>query len=741
MLPALFVFVLSAVAAPGHAYNCGMRQFQTITVSPAPNSAAQLSVYTINSATPNLDGCNMTLSTNITIQFPPGTNVATVTAVSLNGIAATTFSGTDQTLTVRSPTPVAHNQPFTLLVSNVTNPASAGSVTLTMWASPVANGSIGATVSQAYTIAPAPTVTNTPTPTGTSTRTATPTFTGSPTTTQTATPTPTSGLCTGPLATNPCIPGGGPRKTDCALEWTTQPVPLPLRSGFPKNHLVCYEGDPACDADTDLGNRSCSVRVRMCINNNDPRLACTPRDVAQFEVRQPKPARLVDSADTANLTALESAAGTGGLGLSIVRGQTVVSPGTTNLGVDQCSDTFTLQVPLRVRPNGKVLKQTKRFGVRATSFAGTKDSDTLRLECRPSTCGDGVMQAHESCDDGNRIDGDGCNRGCHRETPTPVPTQTFTPATPSSTPTITGTPTETPTPGPPTLTPTASPTSPPMLLRRTCTFRSGTRAFVQAQSLGLGVNLTGYQTWDFDDPDANGVRQIVIPRSGTHFNPAVLPLGIGTLCARLGADSTGIIDCDGGEPIYNITVEQDHNTLNATGLPTDPECDDTFEHPLFGVSNASLEGPDDLHPGACNSPVRITESGTVAAGGMKLTERLFLRLLTSGGTCPADDAPFDAEAGDIDVTGTISTGTAKGVIYDVNNSSLFTMGTTAPGNGPNVCGSTFTSPCTTEAIGIPFGCANIDAGTLNTGRLAFAFAIVDLDLVGDSIATLTIVCQ
>src|SRR5688572_21025309 len=36
----------------------------------------------------------------------------------------------------------------------------------------------------------------------------------------------------------------------------------------------------------------------------------------------------------------------------------------------------------------------------------------LAGQCTDVTCGDGAMQPGEECDDGNDVDGDGCNRDC-----------------------------------------------------------------------------------------------------------------------------------------------------------------------------------------------------------------------------------------------------------------------------------------------------------------------------------------
>jgi cysteine-rich repeat protein len=36
-----------------------------------------------------------------------------------------------------------------------------------------------------------------------------------------------------------------------------------------------------------------------------------------------------------------------------------------------------------------------------------------RLDCTVPRCGDGILDGGETCDDGNNVDGDGCNADCH----------------------------------------------------------------------------------------------------------------------------------------------------------------------------------------------------------------------------------------------------------------------------------------------------------------------------------------
>lgn len=457
-----------------HAYNCGGRQFQFINVSPSSVLVSAAATYTITAQVPSLDGCDITTNTDIAIVFPGTTDASGVTSGTVNGTPiATWVTRSGPNLTFRSPVAVANNATFTIVVSTVVNDSTPGSKTLTMSASPVQHGSIGSTTSSPYTLVaatdtPTPTLTHTPTRTSTPTETATPTDTPTPTLTPTHTPTPTEtatptptatpGFCTGGLATNPCVRGGGPKATDCFLEWAPTPVPARGRDGFPKNKLICYEGDPRCDADANLTNNLCKVRTRLCINNADPRLPqCIATDVESAEVRSPNPRRLVDAADTANLNTLEFNLGMGGLGLTVWRPNAPIFVGAANSQPNACSTVFTLDVPLRLASSGTVRKGRKKFRVKVTTSLGRVDRDSLTVECRPSTCGDGVVQAdHEACDDGNRVNGDGCDQGCQVEippTPTPSdtptvfvsPTPTHTLAGPTDTPTGTPTPTETPT--------------------------------------------------------------------------------------------------------------------------------------------------------------------------------------------------------------------------------------------------------------------------------------------------------
>src|SRR5262249_26201775 len=158
---------------------------------------------------------------------------------------------------------------------------------------------------------------------------------------------------------NPCIPGGGSKKSDCDMEWLATPVPLlksltpvpDVKNGIQKNRLFCYDGDPRCDFDGLMANNSCTFNVQICINNTDPRFTglCTASDLASFEVKKPNPAKLTDAADINNLAALEGAGdgAPGGLGVTVIRGKVVQIPGTSDNQTNRCTNAIGIQVPCK----------------------------------------------------------------------------------------------------------------------------------------------------------------------------------------------------------------------------------------------------------------------------------------------------------------------------------------------------------------------------------------------------------
>jgi len=479
MIAAVVVVVAALLAPAGTAYafNCGGSPWSSVTVTLSNNSASQAGNYTIAAITPTLSGCGIsaTRPTVITITLPGDTQANTIASGTLNGTPITFTSTTGQTVVFDAPVGVddSHVSPTTatIILNGVTNPSTGGSKTLTIFGSPaVGGGGMGPTTSSSYTIivptsTPTNTPTDTPTRTATATNTPTPTNTSPPTLTPTitdtptATATPTLGLCTTLGVSNICIPGGGLKSTDCFSEYATSPVTARKPDLTPKNTFICYEGDPACDFDGVPDNGSCTAHVRLCINNVDPRLTtCSPTNVSKFEVKSPRAAS-TNSADIANRSTLEAQAQTG-FGVSVFRGATPIFIGNPNNGASTCSNALNIVVPQRL-VGTKVYTGRKTIRVKVTTSANKADTDTLKMQCRRSTCGDGIIQPdHETCDDGNRNNGDGCDAGCHIEIP-PTPTRTATPtlsATSTRTPTRTPSDTPTNTPAGPTDTPVDTPT-------------------------------------------------------------------------------------------------------------------------------------------------------------------------------------------------------------------------------------------------------------------------------------------
>jgi len=271
--------------------------------------------------------------------------------------------------------------------------------------------------------------------------------------------------CTTAAPLNECIPGGATSRLDCLQEWLSLPETARNYKGVPKSKIVCYEGDPNCDEDPDLTNGLCTFRTQICINNTDPRLPnCIPSDVSTFEFDQ-RDRNADDPADLANKDNLEWELGFGGLGPYIVQDQRLVYAGVVNDTPNLCSGEIQLFVPMTQRADGSWKKARRRFRVRAAASDGRVDVDTFTYWCLPSRCGDGFLEPkREQCDDGNRVNGDGCDQGCYivpTPTPSPVPTPTPTPS-PTPEPTQTPTPTPDPTPSPePTPTPDNTPTPSP----------------------------------------------------------------------------------------------------------------------------------------------------------------------------------------------------------------------------------------------------------------------------------------
>jgi plastocyanin len=150
------------------------------------------------------------------------------------------------------------------------------------------------------------------------------------------------------------IPGGGPQPSDCYLELDVQGVDTPGPQVTSNRVVECTDGD-ACDADATCGNDSCTLRVAVCIGQDDPNLAaCTPP--AAFRR------------------------------LKVNKRLLPVLPGT--MEGSACGGFIDLIVGVKVRRNGRKQAGMLALPANATAERGTnpaRDRDKFVLKCLPST--------------------------------------------------------------------------------------------------------------------------------------------------------------------------------------------------------------------------------------------------------------------------------------------------------------------------------------------------------------------
>ena len=353
-------------------------------------------------------------------------------------------------------------------------------------------------------------------------------------------------------------------------------------------------------------------------------------------------------------------------------------------------------------------------------------------------CGDGQMNvAGETCDDGNNQGGDGCAANCTTET------------------------------------------------RRTTELDPArAKATAQVRSLAIPLALSGTQVLtvggyrdaavkgkDGTEIYKPGEIPVTIEGADVQFNPVPV-FGLACACVRgvavdafgPGISGIGVIGC-GTDGLTNVDfkVEQDHDTTpgspgnggSASGLPDDPECDDTSSSGPYIQSTACLEGTgancsteNSSHVGKCNSPRVVTFSGGQAPrGAVLLVNSSSIGLLMDGaacttskpmrnGKCQFDDygpdclpcTDDDLQKGTPNIAPTTS-GTAEVAVYDVND-----MAGDAIKEGAT-CGGT--TPCVTKVTGSLVDCDAViaDPNAPLRSALATAFPTLDGANVGDTLVT------
>lgn len=157
------------------------------------------------------------------------------------------------------------------------------------------------------------------------------------------------------------VPGGTDARDECLVEWsTTAPSTLRTRGAvtLPTGKVVCTDGDPTCDLDTDAGR--CTFEIAPCAPTSDARLPlCTPAALDALQLVQPNAARepVVAPALAASLASL---AGT-------------PVPGTA---ATSCGHAVPITIDLAGRP-----RASRTVAARA-SAGRRRDADRIQLVCQ-----------------------------------------------------------------------------------------------------------------------------------------------------------------------------------------------------------------------------------------------------------------------------------------------------------------------------------------------------------------------
>lgn len=177
------------------------------------------------------------------------------------------------------------------------------------------------------------------------------------------------------------IPGKGPRRKTCFLEWNIINPGSPVRKRRPPINQKCVDNDPTCDFDGGMPN-SCAFRVHLCFNRDDGRTrGCRPRGISAFELRRPS-ASSEDPIDQENARALTGAALALGGSASDESPRVTFSPPLEVL--DICTEATEVVVPVKERPGKRPRKGKRIIKATATDALGRRrDRDKIKLVCRP----------------------------------------------------------------------------------------------------------------------------------------------------------------------------------------------------------------------------------------------------------------------------------------------------------------------------------------------------------------------
>lgn len=207
------------------------------------------------------------------------------------------------------------------------------------------------------------------------------------------------------------LPGGTRGPAACVLEWALVNPGGEITRGFPDPTQTCIDGDPSCDADGN-DDGGCDFTLSICLNVTDERVPdCDPEATDWVNLRRPSPLHAVDANEQASADALVD--GLMALGITVKSEDRTLQTGVPAAQRDLCTGAIHMRVP---HPDGtsgrRILHATGRDagGVRPRRNRGT-----LVCAPNPSTCGNGVIEVTETCDDGNAAACDGCSDRCKIE--------------------------------------------------------------------------------------------------------------------------------------------------------------------------------------------------------------------------------------------------------------------------------------------------------------------------------------
>src|SRR5437764_5898369 len=194
--------------------------------------------------------------------------------------------------------------------------------------------------------------------------------------------------------------GKGKAANNCLVELSVQVSPLPAG---PK--MTCDDCDAGCDLDQ-TPDGVCTLQVALCVNQTNDS-GCTPVELKK---------------------AIGKVMGVKGLKML---------PAPSSLAGDPSCGAFASNFQLKL--GGKKKNRPKTAVVVLTGISTGKrrarrvDTDHFVLTCKPHpagtdcplpptvttttipvVCGDGTREGDEECDDGNLVDGDGCDSNCTR---------------------------------------------------------------------------------------------------------------------------------------------------------------------------------------------------------------------------------------------------------------------------------------------------------------------------------------